>query len=81
MVQTYLLNQRPGHGVLNPQFVQARTAMLMRAAQDGQHPHLAEVMAELAARAPPVFGESADESDAQLARVLGLVLDGLLPEH
>jgi len=82
MVQTYLLNERPGQGVLDPQFVQARTTMLVRAAHDGQHPHLAKVVAEVLGEASTAVGQPDDESaDAQLIRVLGSVLDGLLPEH
>jgi AcrR family transcriptional regulator len=71
MIQTYLRNERPGRGVLDAEFVRVRTELFVRAARDGTHPRLAEVLAEVGAGS----GESADD---QLARVLGLVLDGLL---
>lgn len=72
MIQTYLRNERPGGGVLDAEFVEARTEMFSRAARDGSHPRLAAVLADMAAN-------SAEPSDGQLARVLGLMLDGLLP--
>ncbi|MDN5913605.1 MAG: TetR/AcrR family transcriptional regulator [Pseudonocardia sp.] len=71
MIQTYLRNERPGKGVLDTEFVRARTELFIRAARDGTHPRLADVMAEAA----PTSDESDDD---QLARVFGLVLDGLL---
>lgn len=71
MLQTYLRNERPGGGVLDVEFVQARTAQFARAARDGKHPRLAEVVTEMSSAA----GESADD---QFARVLGMMLDGLL---
>jgi len=71
MIQTYLRNERPGKGVLDKEFVRARTELFTRAARDGTHPRLAEVIAEVA-------GTSDESADDQLARVLGLVLDGLL---
>jgi AcrR family transcriptional regulator len=72
MIQTYLRNERPGGGVLDVEFVEARTEMFTRAASDGTHPRLAAILAEIAAT-------TAEPADDQLARVLGLVLDGLLP--
>lgn len=73
MIQTYLRNERPGGGVLDADFIQARTEIFARAATDGAHPRLATVLTE----APAANTESADD---QLARVLGLMLDGLLPQ-
>jgi AcrR family transcriptional regulator len=75
MIQTYLRNERPGKGVLDKEFVRARTELFIRAAMDGTHPRLAELMAGMA-------GTSEESADDQLARVFGLVLDGLLrPEY
>jgi AcrR family transcriptional regulator len=71
MIQTYLRNERPGAGVLDPEFVLARAEMFTRAARDGTHPRLAEVLADVAAT-------GTGTADEQLGRVLGLVLDGLL---
>lgn len=71
MIQTYLRNERPG-GVLDAEYVAARTEMFTRAAADDAHPRLAAVLAEITAT-------PAEPADDQLARVLGLVLDGLLP--
>lgn len=71
MIQTYLRNERPGKGVLDTEFVRVRTELFIRAAKDGTHPRLAEVLADM--------GDDSNESaDEQLARVFGLVLDGLL---
>jgi hypothetical protein len=72
MIQTYLRNERPGGGVVNAEFVEARTAMFTHAASDGAHPRLAAVLADRAA-------SNTESADAQLARILALVLDGLLP--
>ena len=72
MIQTYLRNERPGGGVLDAEFVQARIEIFARAATDGAHPRLAAVLEQPL----PAATESADE---QLARVLGLMIDGLLP--
>jgi AcrR family transcriptional regulator len=72
MIQTSVRNERPGGGVLDEEFVAAQTAILMNAAADGVHPHLATALTSLGANT----GESADD---RLARILGLVLDGLLP--
>jgi len=72
MIQTYLRNERPGGGVLDAEFIQARAEVFTRAAADGAHPRLADVLAQVA----PTNAESADD---QLARVLGLMLDGLFP--
>jgi AcrR family transcriptional regulator len=71
MIQTYLHNERPGGGVLNVEVVHARRELFARAASDGAHPRLAEVVTEAA-------DADAESADDQLARVLGLVLDGLL---
>lgn len=72
MIQTYLRNERPGGGVLDVDFVYARTELFVRAANDSTHPQLAAVVAEMADIRP-------EPADDQLARVVGLVLDGLLP--
>ncbi len=72
MIQTYLRNERPGRGVLDAEFVRARTEMFARAATDDAHPQLATVLAQAATT-------STGSADDQLARVLGLMLDGLLP--
>ena len=72
LVQTYLRNERPGGGVLDPEFAEARVEIFARAAADGAHPRLAAVLAE-AAEAKP------ESNDEQFARVVGLMLDGLLP--
>jgi AcrR family transcriptional regulator len=72
MLHTYLRNERPGGGVLDTQFVRARNELFARAARDGSHPRLAEIVAEMA-------GAPTESADEQLRRVLGLVLDGLLP--
>ena len=71
MIQTYLRNERPSGGVLDAAFVQARTEAFTRAATDGAHPRLADVLTQVA----PANAESADD---RLARVFGLMLDGLL---
>jgi AcrR family transcriptional regulator len=72
MLQTYLRNERPGAGVLDPEFVAARAELFARAAGDGAHPRLAEVLADLTVTWVGTV-------DDELGRVLGLVLDGLLP--
>jgi hypothetical protein len=72
MIQTYLRNERPGGGVLDAEFIEARSQMFTRAAGDGRHPQLAAILAGTAAT-------RTEPADDQLARVLGLVLDGLLP--
>jgi tetracycline repressor-like protein len=72
MIQTYLRNERPGGGVLDADFVQTRTEIFARAAADGAHPRLADVLVDAAT-------VNAEPADDQLARVLGLMLDGLLP--
>lgn len=71
MIQTYLRNERPGGGVLDAEFVQARTEIFARAAADGAHPRLATVLAQ-------PLAATTESADDQLARVLGLMLDGLL---
>lgn len=72
MIQTYLRDERPGGGVFDAEFIQVRTEIFARAVTDGGHPRLATVLTE----APAANTESTDD---QLARVLGLMLDGLLP--
>jgi AcrR family transcriptional regulator len=72
MIQTFVRNERPGGSVLDEKFVAAQTAILMNAAADGAHPHLAAALTSLGTNT----GESADD---RLARILGLMLDGLLP--
>ncbi|MGI9002163.1 MAG: TetR/AcrR family transcriptional regulator [Pseudonocardia sp.] len=73
MVQTYAQNERPGTGVLDEDFIAAQAAILMCAVDDGTHPHLAAALSGPGSGT----GESADD---RLARILRLVLDGLLPE-
>lgn len=73
MVLMTAQHERPGGGVLDEGFVAAQVAMPQHAAADGSHPHLAAVLSGPV----PDTGESGDE---RLARILGLVLDGLLPE-
>ena len=58
--------------MLDPEFAEARVEIFARAAADGAHPRLAAVLAE-AAEAKP------ESNDEQFARVVGLMLDGLLP--
>ena len=72
LVQTYLRNERPGGGVLDPEFAEGRAEIFARAASDGAHPRLAAVLAETSATEP-------ESNDEQFARVVGLMLDGLLP--
>ncbi|TCK27495.1 TetR/AcrR family transcriptional regulator [Pseudonocardia endophytica] len=75
MVQTTAVHERPGHGgALDEEFVAAQMTVLVGMAHDGTHPHLAAVFAD-----PPADpGESGDE---RMARILRVVLDGLLPEE
>ena len=74
MVQTTAVHERPGRGgALDEEFVAAQMTVMACAAQDGSHPHLAAVFAE----PPPDGGETGDE---RMARILRLVLDGLLPD-
>jgi AcrR family transcriptional regulator len=72
LVHTYLHNERPGGGVLDPEFAKGRAEIFVRAAADGAHPRLAAVLAEASAAKP-------ESNDEQFARVVGLMLDGLLP--
>jgi AcrR family transcriptional regulator len=72
LVQTYLRNERPGGGALDPEFAKGRAEIFARAATDGAHPRLAEVLAQAPATDP-------ESNDDQFARVVGLMLDGLLP--
>jgi AcrR family transcriptional regulator len=73
LVHTYLHNERPGGGVLDPEFAKGRAEIFVRAAADGEHPRLAEVLSEASTARP-------ESNDEQFARVVGLMLDGLLPE-
>jgi hypothetical protein len=73
VVQTYARHERSDGGVLDEEFIAAQTAALMRAATDGTHPHLA------AAVSGPMSGEG-ETAEERFGRILGLVLDGLLPE-
>jgi hypothetical protein len=73
MIQTYLRNERPSGGVLDVEFIGARQEMFVRLAAAGTHPRLAAVLAQTSAT-------GTESPDAQLARVLGLILDGLLPD-
>jgi AcrR family transcriptional regulator len=72
LVHTYLHNERPGGGVLDPEFARGRVEIFVRAAADGAHPRLAAVLSEASAAGP-------ESNDDQFARVVGLMLDGLLP--
>jgi len=72
LIQTHLRNERPG-GVLDPEFTAAQAALFARAAADGDYPQLAAALAD-----HPAGG--AESLDARLGRILGLVLDGLLPD-
>jgi AcrR family transcriptional regulator len=72
LVHTYLHNERPDGGVLDPEFAKGRAEIFVRAAADGAHPRLAEVLAQAS---PP----NPESNDDQFARVVGLMLDGLLP--
>lgn len=72
MVQTAAVHERPGGGVLDEQFVAAQMSVLVAAASDGRHPHIAEIVAD-----PPARTETDDE---RLARILRVVVDGLLPD-
>jgi AcrR family transcriptional regulator len=72
LLAAYLRNERPAGGVLDPEFVAGRGELFARAAADGRHPRLAEVLADVAV----TWVRGVDD---ELARVLGLVLDGLLP--
>lgn len=74
MVQTTAVHERPGQGgALDEEFVAAQMAVLIGAAQDGTHPHLAAVLAD------PVSGDG-ETGDDRMARILRQVLDGLLPD-
>lgn len=72
MIATFLTSERQDGGVLDPEFTRGRFEMFARAAADGTHPRLAEVLADVA-------NTGMGAADDQLARALGLVLDGLLP--
>lgn len=74
MVQATAVHERPGRGgAQDEEFVANQTSVLMAAAQDGSHPHLAAVFAA----PPPAVVETGDE---RMARILRLMLDGLLPD-
>lgn len=71
MLQTQALHERRG-GVLDDEFVAAQITFLQRTASDGDHPHLAAALSD-----QPTAPQPADD---RLARILALVLDGLLPK-
>jgi AcrR family transcriptional regulator len=71
MVQTYVHAERRGPLMGEAHLVELG-AHLMRVAADGAHPRLAAAMTDQAPGA-------AEPPDERLARVFGLVLDGLLP--
>ncbi|GEL24710.1 TetR family transcriptional regulator [Pseudonocardia sulfidoxydans NBRC 16205] len=74
MIQTYAASERPGGGILDDDFLAVQVQLMRQAVASGRYPHLAAVLAE-----PPTHtGESPDD---QLARVLRLVLAGMLPEQ
>jgi AcrR family transcriptional regulator len=73
MVRTYAVNERPGGGVLDEEFLAVQAQLMQRAMNDGKHPHLTAAITDAAAAGP-------DSPEEQFARVLGLVLDGMLPE-
>lgn len=72
MLQSHVRHEGAG-GVLEPEFVAAQGEFLQRLVAGGDHPHLAAALSGPPAAAP----ESVDD---RMARVLALVLDGLLPE-
>lgn len=71
MVQTHVHAERRGPLMGEAQLAELGVH-LMRVAADGAHPRLAAVMTDR----PP---DAAEPPDERLARVFGLVLDGLLP--
>lgn len=72
MLQTHAQHEGRG-GVLEEEFVAAQMEFLQRAVAGGQYPHLAAALSG----PPPARPESQDD---RLARILAMVLDGLLPE-
>ncbi len=72
MVQTAVHERPGGGGALDEEFLAAQSVVLIAAAQDGNHPHLAAVFAE----PPPAVVET---GDVRMARILRLVLDGCCP--
>ena len=72
LIQSHLRNERPVGGVLDPGFAAAQAALFARAAADGDHPQLAAVLADRRSA-------TAESLDSRLGRILGLVVDGLLP--
>lgn len=74
MIQTTAVHERPGQGgALDEEFVADQTRILMAVVQDGTHPHLASALADPSPRPP-------ETSDDRMARILRMVLDGLLPD-
>lgn len=74
MVQTAAVHERPGGGgALDEEFVAAQTTILMAAVRDGTHPHLTAALTDPTPRDP-------ETGDERMARILRLVLDGLLPD-
>lgn len=71
MVQTYVHAERRGP-LMGDEHLADLGAHLVRVATDGAHPRLAAAMADPAP-------DAAEPPDDRLARVFGLVLDGLLP--
>jgi AcrR family transcriptional regulator len=69
MLHTQLRHERSG-GALDPQVAQAQIELLHRAAADGDHPRLAEVLSR------PT--DTAVSSDSRFTGVLGRTLEGLL---
>lgn len=72
MLQGHAQHEGSG-GVLEEEFVAAQIEFLGRLVSGGEHPHLAAALSG----PPPAEPESQDD---RLARILTLVLDGLLPE-
>lgn len=71
LLHTHLGQERPGAGVLDPEFAAAQAEIFARAAADGGHPRLAEALAD--------HPGPAESTDARLHRILRVVLDALLP--
>lgn len=71
LLQTNAMHEGSG-GVLEEEYVVAQVEFLQQAVGGGQYPHLA------AALATPPTGEP-ESQDERLARILTLMLDGLLP--
>jgi hypothetical protein len=73
LVQTHAQQERRG-GVLDEEFVAAQATSLQHLAADGDHPRLAAALAESAAATP-------EPLDDRFARILTVLLDGLLPHQ